>query len=127
MNVNKTPMFDGQQSVTTDRNRVLLALFPETVEVAVMEERDSAEETEEIQTREETVAWQVWVGKPLTRAAAINACEQEAYGLRSAMDVASFGASLARKARLGEDTAEVEEHDSFIKQVKAELTRIGVK
>lgn len=119
MDLNKTIIEKGLPSVFDEGTTMLLSLFPEEVEVAASME--GAEPTTE------TSAWQVRVAKPLTRSAAINACEQEAYNLRTAMDVASFGASLARKARLGEDTTEVEEHDNFIKAVKAELTRIGVK
>lgn len=125
MNLQKSTMFEGQTSVYSDRNRVLLALFPEVREVEQPSANPEAEE-EPIKVKE-TVAWQVWVDKPLTRPAAINACEQEAYGLKTAMDVASFGASLARKARLGQTLDEVTEHDNFIEEVKKELTRIGVE
>lgn len=122
MDLQKTQLFNNQPAVLTSNRRVLLSLFPEEREVEV-----AAMEGEEPTTEKQTYAWQVWVDKPLTRAAAINACEQEAYGLKSAMEVASYGASLARKARLGEDTDEVSEHDAFIESVKKELTRIGVK
>lgn len=71
-------------------------------------------------------AFQIRVRKPLTRAKAISAAEAAAYNLRTAEDIASFGTSLARKARLGEDTDEVTEHDSFITWVKEQLTAIGV-
>lgn len=42
------------------------------------------------------------VEKPATRASLINGAEQAAYNLITVMDVASFNASLARKAREGE-------------------------
>lgn len=121
MNIYKTPVWENQPNIFTDKNRVLISLFPETIKVTKLVEPDKEEEVDE------TITWQVWVEKPLTRAKAINACEQEAYGLKTAMDVASFNASLARKARLGEDTDEVTEHDEFINKVKAELDRIGVR
>lgn len=122
MYLHKTPMWTGQEAIHKERNRVLLALFPEETEVEVPSEYPDGEPT----TEKETRAWHVWVEKPLTRAAAINACEQEAYGLKTAMEVASFGASLARKARLGQTPEEVTEHDAFIESVKEELTRIGL-
>lgn len=71
-------------------------------------------------------AFQIRVKKPLTRAKAISAAEAATYNLRSAEEIASYGTSLARKARLGEDTDEVEAHDEFIAWVKQELTAIGV-
>lgn len=127
MYLHKSPLFDGQQSVTTDRNRVLLALFPEEREVEVPADPSEDGTPSDPTTEKQTFAWLVWVEKPLTRAAAINAAEQSAYGLKTAMEVASFNASLARKARTEEDASEVSEHDEFINEVKAELTRIGVK
>ena len=41
------------------------------------------------------------------------------------MDVASFGASMARKFRENPDDPEVKEHDKFISWVKKELSGIG--
>lgn len=76
---------------------------------------------------ERTEAFAVRVGKPLTRDSAINAAEMAAYGLRSAMDVASFGASMSRKYRLDPEDPEVVEHDEFIKWVKGELDAIGIR
>lgn len=122
MELNKVIIEEGLSSVYDEGKSVLLSLFPENVEQEVYGGDDSVP----VGTETVTKAWQVRVAKPLTRAAAINACEQEAYGLRTAMEVASFGASLARKQRLGEDTEEVEAHDAFIKEVKAELTRLGI-
>lgn len=66
------------------------------------------------------------IEKPLSRDAVINAAEMQAYGLVTAMDVASFNASLARKSREGEDNSDVNEHDEFISWVKDELTKIGI-
>jgi len=71
-------------------------------------------------------AFEITMPFPMTRPKCINAAEMAAYGLESAMDVASFTASLARKARLGEDPEEVAEHDQFIQDVKEELTRLGI-
>lgn len=121
MELNKVIIEAGLPAVADEGKTVLLSLFPEKGERTDIKP-DGAEVTVE-----ETAAWQIRVAKPLTRAAAINACEQEAYGLKTAMEVASFNASLARKARLGQTPDEVTEHDAFIEQVKEELTRIGVK
>ena len=71
-------------------------------------------------------AFPIRVEKPATRASLINGAEQAAYNLITAMDVASFNASLARKAREGETNTEVIEHDEFIAWVKNELTKIGI-
>ena len=71
-------------------------------------------------------AYPIRIEKPLSRDAVINAAEMQAYGLVTAMDVASFNASLARKSREGEDNADVKEHDEFISWVKDELTKIGI-
>lgn len=71
-------------------------------------------------------AYQIRIEKPLSRDAVINAAEMQAYGLVTAMDVASFNASLARKSREGEDDADVKEHDEFISWIKEELTKIGI-
>ena len=71
-------------------------------------------------------AFPVRVPKPATRDAAINAAEMAAYGLYTAMDVASFNAALARKSRISQSDEEVLEHDNFIYWVREELTKIGV-
>ena len=75
---------------------------------------------------EDVIALCATVNTPVTRAKCINAAEMAAYGLLDAMDVASFNASLSRKARCSEDMEEVVEHDDFIRDVKVELTNIGV-
>ena len=64
------------------------------------------------------------MSNPVTRAKAINQAEMLAYDLHDALQVASFNASLARKARNGEDLDEVREHDEFIAEVKAQLSDI---
>lgn len=71
-------------------------------------------------------AYPIRIEKPLSRDAVINAAEMQAYGLVTAMDVASFNASLARKSREGEDNEDVREHDEFINWIKEELTKIGI-
>ena len=71
-------------------------------------------------------AFELTVDVPLTYDKCVNAAEMAAYGLRTAMDVASFNASLARKQRIGEDVGEVQEHDRFIGDVKQELTLLGL-
>lgn len=71
-------------------------------------------------------AMELKVPVPVTRAKCINAAEMAAYGLNDAMDVASFASSLSRKERKGEDLEEVQEHDTFIGDVKTELTSLGI-
>lgn len=71
-------------------------------------------------------AFELTVDVPLTYDKCVNAAEMAAYGLRTAVDVASFNASLARKQRIGEDIEEVQEHDRFIGEVKQELTFLGL-
>lgn len=70
-------------------------------------------------------AFPIRIMKPVNRDMAINAAEMEAYTLHSAMEVASFSASMARKHREDATNEEVKEHDEFISWVKEELTRIG--
>ncbi len=73
-----------------------------------------------------TVAFPIRVEKPVNREKAINAAEMTAYGLSTAMDVASFTAALARKSREDAEDEEVVEHDDFISWIKSELTKIGI-
>lgn len=127
MELNKVIIEAGLPAVFDEGKTVLLSLFPETVEAAQTQPSADGEPALTVEATTQTAAFQVRVTKPLTRSRAINAAEQEAYGLRTAMEVASFNASLARKARLAETANEVAEHDQFISDVKAELTRIGVK
>jgi hypothetical protein len=87
--------------------------------------------TEEVPSEDDTTATATFalpirVAKPLTRDVAINAAEMQAYRLTTPMEVASFGASMARKFRLNPDDEEVKQHDEFIEWVKSELTSIGV-
>ena len=83
-------------------------------------------EQEETEEGTQTRAFFVEVENPVTRGKAINAAEMAAYGLHDALEVASFGTSLARKARVHEDAEEVVAHDEFIQDVKSELTAIGI-
>lgn len=71
-------------------------------------------------------AFEITVSAPVTYDKCVNAAEMAAYGLTTAMDVAAFGASLARKQRSGENADEVLEHDRFIGQVKDELALLGL-
>ena len=71
-------------------------------------------------------AFAIRLEKPLTKDKAINAAEMEAYGLASAMDVASLNAALARKWRENINDKDVSEHDVFIRWVKAELDKTGL-
>jgi hypothetical protein len=73
-----------------------------------------------------TLAFPIRVAKPTSRDAVINAAEMEAYSLASAMEVASFTASMARKFRENAQDDEVLAHDEFIAWVKVELSKIGV-
>jgi hypothetical protein len=50
----------------------------------------------------------------------------EAYSLNSAMDVASFNASLSKKFRENSNDEEVKDHDELINWVRTELTKIGI-
>lgn len=71
-------------------------------------------------------AFAIRLEKPLTKDKAVNAAEMEAYGLASAMDVASLNAALARKWRENINDKDVSEHDVFIRWVKAELDKTGL-
>ena len=71
-------------------------------------------------------AYPIRVEKPISRDKLINEAEKQAYGLVTAMDVASFNASLARKSRENEDSEDVKEHDEFISWVKEKLTEVGI-
>ena len=66
------------------------------------------------------------VEKPISRDKLINEAEKQAYNLVSAMDVASFNASLARKFRENENNEEIKEHDEFITFIKNKLKEIGL-
>lgn len=78
------------------------------------------------QDGEDVRAMELTMAVPLTYDKCLNAAEMAAYDLTTAMDVASFTASLARKERIGEDLEEVMEHDAFIREVKNELARLGL-
>ncbi|MBR1769952.1 MAG: hypothetical protein IJ748_05790 [Bacteroidales bacterium] len=78
--------------------------------------------------KEETVtickAFAIEVKKGATRSDIINAAEMTAFGLNSAMEVASFNAALSRKFRENSKDKECKEHDEFIAWVKDELDTI---
>lgn len=84
------------------------------------------EEGEQSKERTVMTAFPVRVRKPLARGKVINAAEMCAYGLESPMDVASFGASLARKSREDPEDSEVVDHDEFIRWIKQELDSSGL-
>lgn len=73
-----------------------------------------------------TRAYPIRLDKPITRDKAINSAEMEAYSLNSAMDVASFNASLSKKFREDPEDKEVKDHDELINWVRKELTKIGI-
>ena len=89
-------------------------------------EEEEAVELDSYEAGGATRAFVIEIDHPVTRAKAINAAEMKAYGLATALEVASFNASLARKARNEEDVEEVAEHDEFISEVKSELDNIGI-
>lgn len=71
-------------------------------------------------------AYPIRVEKPISRDKLINEAEKQAYNLVSAMDLASFNASLARKFRENENNEEIKEHDEFITFIKNKLKEIGL-
>lgn len=71
-------------------------------------------------------AYPIRVEKPISRDKLINEAEKQAYNLVSAMDVASFNASLARKFRENENNEEIKQHDEFISFIKNKLKEIGL-
>lgn len=88
------------------------------------EEHQEELPTGEVITKNVCRAFAINVRKGALRGDVINAAEMTAYGLRDAMDVASFNAALARKFREDPDDAECKEHDAFISWVKKELNKI---
>jgi hypothetical protein len=120
MNARGTIFKEGQPVGCKLDNSTLLYLFRE-VEPGI--ELDTAP----YEMPDRVRAFVVEVENPVTRAKAINAAEMLAYDLHNALEVASFNASLARKARNQEDAEEVREHDEFIAAVKSELTAIGAE
>lgn len=113
---------EDEPKVSTDT----IYLFHETEIVNSPVFGDNGEDTDE--TVEETIirAMDVVVPHPFRRKDIINACEMRVYGLKDAMDVASFTAGLARKSRENANDPEVIEHDEFIEDVKAELDKFGI-
>lgn len=81
-------------------------------------------ESEHPEARKVKVGYAVRCEKPVSRDGFTNAAEMLAYGLRDENALASFYASLSRKARNGEDADEVKEHDEFVAWVKSELDKV---
>lgn len=115
-NKNKTTWLNGKY-VSLDEGPAVTLFIGHTKETVI--EADGRE-------MEIALAFPVRVVKPVTRNKAINAAEMEAYGLTSALEVASLNASLSRKFREDINDTEVKEHDEFISWVKAELDEIGL-
>ncbi len=115
-NKNKTTWLNGKY-VSLDEGPAVTLFIGHTKETVI--EADGRE-------MEIALAFPVRVVKPVTRNKAINAAEMEAYGLTSALEVASLNASLSRKFREDINDTEVIEHDEFISWVKAELDEIGL-
>lgn len=102
----------------------------EDMEVEVLENegmRDSENSEQKPKTETRTVAFEIYVQKPLTRAKCIDSAERTAYCLKDDWAVASFNASLARKHRLDPEDKEVKQHDEFINQVKTWLDDLGIR
>jgi hypothetical protein len=119
VNKDKTVWKNGQCVILHEGAKDTYYIGHETVTRTVVDEEKAEEKTV-------TLAFPVKTTAPATRDALINAAEMAVYNLKTAMDVASFAASMARKARENADDTEVKEHDDFIAWVKKELTRIGV-
>lgn len=122
LNKGKTTWFNGKLTRINEGPTTTLYLFHESRTELFYPEHDNAEPYEV----EVTEAFPVRVSNPVTRSEAINNAEMQYYGLYSAMEVASFNASLARKARKNPNDAEVIEHDHLIESVKEQLTAINV-
>jgi hypothetical protein len=121
INAANSRWLDGKIVSLESRNDITFYIAHRDITTMVQDSPDS--EPHEAAAVE---AFAFTVKKPVSRDAAINAAEMEAYNLTSAMAVASFNASLARKHRENPDDAEVAEHDEFIALVKSELSKIGI-
>ena len=119
INRGKTTWREGKCVMVDEGVHVMLYIGHKTETATRMEGEESVE-------YERTVAFPVRLAKPLTKAAAVNAAEMQAYALADAAAVASFNASLARKWRENINDKEVSEHDEFIKWVKNELRKTGL-
>lgn len=113
---------DGKLVLEKGDKYTTLYLYHESEKVLTSE---MDEEGNEVQKEVEIVrAFPVIVANPFTKDKAINAAEMTAYGLKDALDVASFNASLARKARMNASDPEVIEHDNFINDIKIQIDKI---
>lgn len=123
MELNKiaVPVADANDSTQTIREGKVIAINEDKyVTVFINHEVVLTEDGDSI------IATPLRVEAPLTRGKLINRAEMDAYGLQDAMEVASFGTSLSRKARLNPEDAEVIEHDAFIADIKESLNAIGI-
>lgn len=113
---------DGKLVLEKGDKYTTLYLYHESEKVLTSE---MDEEGNEVQKEVEIVrAFPIIVANPFTKDKAINAAEMTAYGLKDALDVASFNASLARKARMNASDSEVIEHDNFINDIKIQIDKI---
>ena len=120
-NKGKTVWKDGKCVSIDEGKRHVTVYLAHTKGVRMEYGSDGAVEEKDVMT-----AFPVRVDKPLTRDKLINAAEMAAYGLASAVDVASLNAALARKWRENINDLDVAEHDEFIRWVKTEIDKIGL-
>jgi len=116
INPNQTTWKDGK-CISLDEGKYITVYVDHTHEVMIDENGDE---------KDIVKAYPIRVEKPLSRDKLINEAEKQAYNLVTAMDIASFNASLARKFREGEDSEEIREHDEFISFIKNKLKEIGL-
>lgn len=106
----------GDRLVSMDCGGMMLVYVGHHTETVNDEEGNSVEKS---------YAWPIEAKHPVSRASIINAAEMQAYGLTSAIDIASFAGSLSRKYREDVTDPEVKEHDEFIRWIKEELDKSG--
>lgn len=120
-NKGKTVWKDGKCVSIDEGKRHVTVYLAHTKGVRMEYGSDGSVEEKDVMT-----AFPVRVDKPLTRDKLINAAEMAAYGLASAVDVASLNAALARKWRENINDLDVAEHDAFIRWVKTEIDKLGL-
>lgn len=120
-NKGKTTWKDGKCVSIDEGRRHVTVYLAHTRSVRTEYGADGTAEEKEVMT-----AFPVRVDKPLTRDKLINAAEMTAYGLSSAVEVASLNAALARKWRENINDLDVAEHDEFIRWVKTEIDKLGL-
>ena len=121
INRGKTTWKDGKCVSMDEGKRHVTVYLAHTRSMRTGYGADGTAEEKEVMT-----AFPVRVDKPLTRGKLINAAEMTAYGLASAVDVASLNAALARKWRENINDLDVTEHDEFIRWVKTEIDKLGL-